>query len=122
MLLRSLTSQARSLALPKVGKRSEARIAMIAITTRSSISVKARRGVIAGREWVDDFIKIGHSHWPTQFVPGYGKRRITFGVKKIVFLFTTTNPAVRALCLFGRLSSEWGSTESHPPVLIEFYA
>src|SRR5438477_7545670 len=42
MLFRSLTSCARSLDLDKAGTRMPARIAIMAMTTRSSISVKAR--------------------------------------------------------------------------------
>src|SRR2546426_8347925 len=41
MLLRSAVSKARSLALPNAGRMRPARIAMMAITTRSSIRVNA---------------------------------------------------------------------------------
>jgi len=40
-LLRQAVATARALAFPKVGRSIEARIAMIEITTRSSINVKA---------------------------------------------------------------------------------
>jgi len=63
-----LVRRARSLAPAKLGKRSDARMAMMAITTNSSIKVKARRAVRA--ETKRNGTESGIRNMSQSFLPG----------------------------------------------------